>query len=166
MTDGMPVFPPPLESDAPRRPRRVVLGLFAVVLIGSATAWWRARTAEDRATPALAVPRVVDPDARAPEGVRIRTRVVNATGERGLARRATLHLRDFGFDVVDYDTQRGQAQRETEIRSHDGTNDWATRVQRALGVGRVTATPDSLRYLDVTVILGRDWQPPPEPFRP
>ncbi len=166
MTDGMPVFPPPLESDAPRRPRRVVLGLFAVVLIGSAAAWWRERTAEDRAAPVLAVTRSVDPDARAPEGVRIRTRVVNATGERGLARRATQYLRDFGFDVVDYDTQRGEAQRETEIRSHHGANDWATRVQRALGVGRVTSTPDSLRYLDVTVILGRDWQPPPEPFRP
>src|SRR5205814_750511 len=39
-------------------------------------------------------------DARAPQDVRIRVEVLNATQTRGLARRATFYLRDRGFDVV------------------------------------------------------------------
>jgi hypothetical protein len=30
----------------------------------------------------------------------------------------------------------------------------------------VETRPDSSRYLDVTVILGADWRPPPLPFYP
>ena len=41
---------------------------------------------------------------RAPEGVRIRVQVLTATKTRGLARRATMLLRDRGFDVVETGT--------------------------------------------------------------
>src|SRR6185503_7191863 len=39
-------------------------------------------------------------DQMAPDGVRVRVQVINATNIRGLARRATQVLRDRGFDVV------------------------------------------------------------------
>ena len=41
---------------------------------------------------------------RAPDGVRIRVQILNATKTRGLARRATMLLRDRGFDVVETGT--------------------------------------------------------------
>src|SRR6478672_9794214 len=43
-------------------------------------------------------------DVRAPEGVRIRVEVLNATKTRGLGRRAMMFLRDRGFDVVELGT--------------------------------------------------------------
>ena len=43
-------------------------------------------------------------EVRAPDGVRIRVQVLNATKTRGLARRATMLLRDRGFDVVEMGT--------------------------------------------------------------
>jgi LytR cell envelope-related transcriptional attenuator len=92
-------------------------------------------------------------DARAPKGTRIKVEVLNATRTRGLARRATLYLRDRGFDVVGSGTARS---------AHP---EWAYLVGRAMKA-RVTAQPDSSRYLDVTVILGADWRPPPQPFYP
>ena len=37
---------------------------------------------------------------------------------------------------------------------------WAQLVARAMGA-TVDSRPDSSRYLDVTVLLGADWRPPP-----
>jgi hypothetical protein len=104
--------------------------------------------------------------AAAPPGVRIRVRVVNATGRRGLARRATLLLREHGFDVVEYDSERGTALDRTEIVQHRGDADWSARLQRALGVGQPVIRPDSLLDVELTVRLGRDWEPAAEPLRP
>ena len=39
-------------------------------------------------------------------------------------------------------------------------------VGEALGGTRVEARPDSSRYVDVTVVLGVSWRPPPQPFSP
>src|SRR5206468_4691897 len=72
----------------------LVLALFGAVL-ASRAAIARARAHADRA-PA--------PDVTAPEGTRIRVQVLNATAVRGLARRATMLLRDRGFDVVEIGT--------------------------------------------------------------
>ena len=76
-----------------RRARVVVVGLIALVAIG-ATALVQLRT--HRVPVAPPSPRI-----RAPDGVRIRVQVLNATKIHGLARRATLLLRDRGFDVVE-----------------------------------------------------------------
>lgn len=103
--------------------------------------------------------------ARAPEGMRIKVEVLNATRVRGLARRATHHLRDRGFDVVEIAT--APEQRDTTlVLARSGNQEWAELVAAALGVGVVEARPDSSRYLDVTVLLGLDWTPPTEPFYP
>ena len=155
-------------EDAPRRRRRgwLVVGLIAVVLLGAGAAWWRTRD-----TPALSAARgtmaaVDDSLARAPVDSRVRVRVLNASGTRGYARRATLELRDRGFDVVEYETEQGKARSGTLIVSHTGHLDWAERLQRAFGTGLIEARPDSLRFVDVTVYVGRDWKPATETLRP
>ena len=104
-------------------------------------------------------------DVRAPEGVRIRVEVLNATRVRGLARRATMQLRDHGFDVVGMGTTQPQ-QDSTVVLDRSNHPEWARLVARALGATRVESRPDSSRYLDVTVLLGGAWRPPAEPFYP
>jgi len=104
-------------------------------------------------------------DAEAPAGVRIRVEVLNATRVRGLARRATMHLRDRGFDVVNVGTSR-ESRDSTLVLDRSGHADWAALVARALGGARVEQAPDSSRYLDVTVLVGASWRPPAEPFYP
>ncbi|HZO20187.1 MAG TPA: LytR C-terminal domain-containing protein [Gemmatimonadaceae bacterium] len=104
-------------------------------------------------------------DAEAPAGVRIRVEVLNATRVRGLARRATMHLRDRGFDVVAVGTSR-ETRDTTVVLDRSGHPGWASLVARALGGARVENAPDSSRYLDVTVLIGTTWTPPAEPFYP
>ena len=104
-------------------------------------------------------------DARAPAGVRIKVQVLNATRTRGLARRATMHLRDRGFDVVDVGTDPN-GRDSVLVLDRSGHPEWAKLVARALGGGQVLSRPDTSRYLDVTVLLGGSWRPPAEPFYP
>ena len=104
-------------------------------------------------------------DAEAPADIRIRVEVLNATRVRGLARRATMHLRDRGFDVVHVGTSR-ESRDSTLVLDRSGHPDWAALVARALGGARVEQAPDSSRYLDVTVLVGATWRPPAEPFYP
>jgi LytR cell envelope-related transcriptional attenuator len=110
--------------------------------------------------PPAAVARVV-----APSGVRIRVQVLNATQTRGLARRATVFLRDRGFDVVEVATA-SQSRDSTLVLDRSGHPEWAELVAQALGATQVESRRDSSRYLDVTVLVGRDWAPPSEPFYP
>jgi hypothetical protein len=131
--------------------RVVTLGALVALLAGAALVMAR---------PVANVPRTV-----APSGVRIRVQVLNATPRRGLARRATVYLRDRGFDVVDVATAP-QTRDSTLVIDRSGHPEWAQLVARALGGVAVEARPDSSRYLDVTVLVGRDWTPPAEPFYP
>lgn len=103
-------------------------------------------------------------DARAPEGVRIKVEVLNATKTKGLARRATLYLRDRGFDVVGSGNVSEQ-RTATIVYDRSSHPEWANLVARAMNAP-VLARPDSSRYLDVTVLLGTDWRPPSLPFHP
>jgi hypothetical protein len=103
-------------------------------------------------------------DARAPEGVRIKVEVLNATQTKGLARRATVYLRDRGFDVVGSGNVTEQ-RTSTVIYDRSAHPDWARLVGRAMNAP-VVERPDSSRYLDVTVLLGGNWRPPALPFHP
>ena len=143
---------------------RVVLVLALLVTTGE----WGSGLRETIAANSLAVRQAARPDsmARAPKGSRIRVRVLNTTSTKGLARRMTFVLRDLGYDVVDFDSDRRSTRTSTLILSHTAHAEWAQRLRRAVGMGAVETRSDSLRYVDFTVLIGRDWKPTPQPFRP
>ncbi len=143
-----------------RRLIRRVVALAILVLVAGVAAI-ALREPSTRAPKAVRQP----VDAEAPAGVRIRVEVLNATRVRGLARRATMHLRDRGFDVVSVGTSR-DSRDSTLVLDRSGHPEWAELVAKALGGAHVEAAPDSSRYLDVTVLVGATWRPPVEPFYP
>jgi hypothetical protein len=143
---------------------RIVIGLvFTIVVALGARAVVRSR----HPAPAAAAPaRASAPEAaRAPDSVRIRVQVLNATKTRGLARRATMLLRDRGFDVVETGTIKGPVD-TTIVLDLSGHPDWAQRVAREFAPARVKTRRDSSRYLDIAVLLGTTWRPPAQPFYP
>ena len=151
-----------------KQTRRLAATAVLVLLATAAGAWWSMRDARGAlgASPAVRLP-LVTRSVRAPEGVRVRVEVLNATSTRGLARRAMRQLRDAGFDVVDMGTAPASARRDTTlVLARSGHDDWAALVAEALGGGRVEARPDSSRYLDVTVLLGTTYRPAPETLYP
>lgn len=104
------------------------------------------------------------PEPVVPAGVRIKVEVLNATTVPGLARKATMYLRDRGFDVVETGTS-SEKRSTTLVLDRSGHADWAKLVAGVLSA-RSESRPDTTRYLDVTVLLGNDWRPPPLPFYP
>jgi hypothetical protein len=137
--------------------------LLVLVVLGSAAYVVQAR----RGTTSTFMPSIVrapDPP-RAAEGVRIRVQVLNTTTTRGLARRATMLLRDRGFDVVEMGTV-GHTIDTTLVLDRSGHPDWAAQAATVMGIARAEARPDSSRYLDITVLVGRLWRPPAQPFYP
>ena len=95
-----------------------------------------------------------------PEGKRVLVEVLNGSGRRGLARAATRVLRQAGFDVVYFGTVR-ETGAPTVALARRGDSAVAARVARALGASAVRVATDTLLRLDVTVILGDDYRPPP-----
>ena len=100
-----------------------------------------------------------------PEGTRVRVEVLNGTATRGLARRATLHLRDRGFDVVAMGNAP-ERRDSTLVLDRAGNAEYAKMVAEALGGARIESRADPSGYLDVTVVLGAAWRPPAEPLYP
>ena len=94
------------------------------------------------------------------DGERIVVEVLNGAGRRGLARAATRVLREAGFDVV-YFGNVGQTVAVTEALARRGDSALAVRVARALGANRVRVAVDTLLRVDVTILLGADYRPPP-----
>jgi hypothetical protein len=93
-------------------------------------------------------------------GPRVTVEVLNASGARGLARAGSRHLRERGLDVVSY----GTAERESDstlVLVRRGDVEAGQRVLRALRTGTMHLEPDTLRRVDVTVLLGRDYALPP-----
>jgi hypothetical protein len=108
--------------------------------------------------------RPADPASRpaigAESGERVTVEVLNGSRRPGLARRATLALRAAGLDVLSYGTADTQVD-TTLVLVRRGRESQGARVQRALGVGAVRVAIDTLRRVDVSVLLGPDWRPPP-----
>lgn len=145
------------------RTRAIVLAALAGALVVLALLAVRAGVfVGDRDAGGSATSRI---DATAPEGVRIRVEVLNASETRGLARRATMHLRDRKFDVVYFGTAR-PVRDSTVVQDRSGHPEWAKLVSDALGGVPIESALDTSRYLDVTVLLGPDWSPPAEPLYP
>jgi hypothetical protein len=144
------------------RLRIAAVALLVLLVLGGATWVLHARQVV-RGPLTLALPRGSGP--RAPADVRVRVQVLNTTKTRGLARRATRLLRDRGFDVVELGTTTPMLD-TTLVLDRSGHPAWAASVAELLQPARAVARPDSSRYLDVTVLLGRTWRPPAHPLDP
>jgi LytR cell envelope-related transcriptional attenuator len=149
-----------------RRPsHRVVAALLMLLVMGGALAGIVVVRHRHTPAPVVTGPRFQGSDVHAPAGVRIKVEVLNATRMRGLGRRATLYLRDRGFDVVAFGTS--PATRDTTlVIDRSGHPAYAQLVAQGLGGARVESHPDSSRYVDVSVLVGAGWRPPPQPFYP
>jgi hypothetical protein len=143
---------------------RWLIATVVLVAVGSGVAAvvWRRHPAPVRST---ALGRLVTNDVTAPANTRVRVEIINASRTRGLARRATRLLRDRGFDVVTFANSQ-TTQDCTVVLDRTNHLEWARLVGNALGGARVEARPDTSRYVDVTVVLGGTWRPPPQPFSP
>jgi hypothetical protein len=98
----------------------------------------------------------------AADRARVLVEVLNTTSRPGLARAATRQLRDAGLDVIFFGGSDTPVD-STLILVRRGQVDRGKRVAKALGGGRVELRPDSLRRVDVSVLLGKDWKPPITP---
>ena len=87
----------------------------------------------------------------------VQVEVRNASGVPGVARRATLYLRQQGFDVVEV-TSSSTTSKQSTVIDRVGDAETARRVAAALGLTegdvRLEERPDLM--LDVTVELGED----------
>jgi len=91
---------------------------------------------------------------------RITIDVRNGGGVAGMARAATDHLRESGFDVVSLGNASTFGHDATVVTDRVGDTETAAAVARALGVERVESVPDSNLFVDVSVLLGADWSAP------
>lgn len=103
------------------------------------------------------------PVAEVGERERIRVEVLNASGVPGLARGATARLRDAGYDVVFFGNGRGFAPDSSLVLDRVGRPQLADQIARRLEIARVASRPDTTLYLDVTVVLGKDYATPRPP---
>lgn len=88
---------------------------------------------------------------------RIRVEVLNAAGVAGLARAGTERIRAAGYDVVYYGNAAAFGRDTSVVLDRSGRPDAARAVAAAMDIPLVLERPDTSLYLDVTVILGRDW---------
>lgn len=140
--------------------------LIALVLLGALIGGAVVATRKPAARAGGVVVALGGSGARAPAGVRVRVEVLNASRVIGLARRATLYLRDRGFDVVESGNAAGERRDTTLVLDRSGHQEWAESVARAMGEAQMVARPDTLHDVDVTVLVGSAWRPPAQPFYP
>ncbi len=88
---------------------------------------------------------------------RIVIEVLNGNGLPGLARTVTRQLRQQGLDVVFFGSTEKTDSTAIVVRRGDAGA--GSVVARALGSGVVRVEPDTLRRVDVSVILGSDYKP-------
>ena len=98
---------------------------------------------------------VVDPSV-----FQIQVEVLNGCGERGIGQLAMRFLRDKGFDVVNIDNADHFEYRETIVldrRGTDGPSKAARAVGGALGTYNVLLQSNEDRMVDVSVVIGKDY---------
>jgi hypothetical protein len=94
---------------------------------------------------------------------RVRVEVLNASGVPGLAAKGRTVLRDRGFDVVYVGNAQGYAPDTSLVLDRVGRMELARSVADQLEIPRVYARPDSNVFVDVTVVLGKDWTATEDP---
>jgi hypothetical protein len=89
---------------------------------------------------------------------RVVVEVLNGTRRPGFARVATRDLREQGLDVVFFGNAEGLVE-STRVVVRRGDPGRGKDVADALGAGRVVVQRDTLRRVDVSVLLGDDYRP-------
>lgn len=107
---------------------------------------------------------VAPPAVEDPHRGRTRVEVLNGAGVDGLARSVTDSLRVLGFDVVYYGNARSFDRQVSVVLDRIGSPERALAVAQSLGIPNVRSEPDASLYLDVSVLLGRDWGTPLGPL--
>ena len=154
-----------------RRPRKIGRWmLLAIILVAIAVGAYRGGAGRCRG-PAC-VKKYSGPTADdspigpvVPDSTRITVEVLNATDTRGLARQAMFTLRDAGFDVV-FHGNTPERRDSTEVLDRSGHASWAALAAKAMRGARILQQPDSSRFVDLTVLVGRNWTPPRLPLHP
>jgi hypothetical protein len=144
--------------------RLMVAVLVSLVFVVAGVSWFAAGSDDDGNGSARIL---IDPDTMrlVSDTVRIKVELLNASGERGIARRAMHYFRERGFDVVSVGNAK-ERQDSSVVLDRSGHAAWATLAARALGGARVEISPDSSRYLDLTILLGARFRPPPQILYP
>jgi hypothetical protein len=153
--------------------RLQTIGLFVTllvvaVLVGSLAAGLMrgregaAATAGSHGVTEAAEPGATTGPAARPVG-RVRVEVLNASGVPGLAAKGRTMLRDRGFDVVYVGNASGFAPDTSLVLDRVGRMELARAVADEMAIPRVYARPDSNVFVDVTVVLGKDWVDAEEP---
>ncbi len=88
---------------------------------------------------------------------RVTVEVLNGTRRTGVARAATRMLRRQGLDVV-YFGNADELVDSTRVIVRRGDPGRGRDVRLALGAGQILVRPDTLRRVDVSVILGSDFR--------
>jgi hypothetical protein len=86
--------------------------------------------------------------------------VLNGSGTPRLGQRCTDYLRARGFDVVEMGNYKETGIERTRVLDRAGNPDAARQVAEALGVSkeRVSQQIDKNAFLDVTVVIGKDFK--------
>jgi hypothetical protein len=146
--------------------RLQTIGLFVTllavaVLVGSLAAGLAGgggSTGAEAPAPPSPEPNRARPSTAETSAAPVRVAVLNASGIPRLADRGRARLRDDGrFDVKEIGNAPGFAPDSSVVLDRVGQVAHARAVADALGISRVESRPDANLYLDVTVVLGKDW---------
>ena len=127
---------------------RTALGVVGVVALAGATAFALSRVDAGGSGRSRNMEAPVE---------RVRVEVLNAGGVSGQARAATERLREMGFDVVSFGNAGTFDRETTTVLDRVGRLELARAVARVLDVEAVLSEPDPNLFVDVTVLLGKDW---------
>jgi hypothetical protein len=145
--------------------KRRRLAAVTMLLAMGTVLWWGAARSSDAATPPARASIDADTMRLVGDSVVIRVEVLNASGQRGAARRAMHYLRERGFDVVSVGNA-SERQDSSVVIDRSGNSEWASLAARALGAARVESGAESPRYLDLTLVLGARFRPPAQILYP
>jgi hypothetical protein len=130
--------------------RWIWLSLIAgVIVLVAVTGFLRRAERKPQVNHAFAIPQLHG---------RLMVEVLNGTRRQGAARTATRMLRSHGVDVV-FLGNADSASSLTQVIVRRGDPDRARTVAAVLRTGRILVETDTLRRVDVSVILGEDFRP-------
>ena len=103
----------------------------------------------------LLSPNMPTAEANPPQFLRIE--VLNGCGKANLAQKITSKLRKQGFDVVKIGNAESFDIPTSIVIDRTDNMDNAKRVAKTLGIKEIILAKDNYAFLDVTVVIGRDY---------